>query len=113
MIDQLFTWVDHRFALSRSGRHLLNKIFPDQVEEVLLLAPGVREAAVVGIADDRLGEVPVAFIVGEATDVELEALCREHLTPYKIPVAFKRVEALPRSEIGKVLRQRLAVNSGP
>ena len=85
-----------------------NKVFPDQVEEVLLLASGVREAAVVGIPDDRLGEVPVAFVVGEVDEEELTSLCREPLVPYKIPVMFRRVDSLPRSEVGKVLRQRLA-----
>ena len=42
------------------------------------------------------------------TDDELRAVCREHLAPYKVPVAFHRVDALPRSEVGKVLRRELA-----
>lgn len=101
-----FVWIEGRKSdlINRGG----NKVFPDQVEEVLKLADGVVEAAVVGVPDDRLGEVPVAFVVGDAEDAELEALCREHLAPYKVPVAFRRVERLPRSEIGKVLRSELA-----
>ena len=75
---------------------------------MLLLASGVREAAVVAVPDERLGQVPVAFFVGQASDDELESLCRQHLTPYKIPVAYRRVDALPRSEVGKVLRSELA-----
>jgi acyl-CoA synthetase (AMP-forming)/AMP-acid ligase II len=67
----------------------------------------VREVAVVGCPDDRLGEVPVAFVVGDAPDDELEALCRQHLTAYKIPVSFRRMGVLPRSEVGKVLRRAL------
>ena len=74
---------------------------------MLCLAPGISEAAVVGVPDDRLGEVPVAFVVGDATDEELTALCREHLVPYKVPVAFERVDALPRTEVGKVIRREL------
>jgi long-chain acyl-CoA synthetase len=101
-----FVWIEGRTSdlIIRGG----NKVFPDQVEEVLLLLPGVREAAVAGVSDDRLGEVPVAFVVGDATDAELQAVCRENLAPYKIPVAFERVEAIPRSEVGKVQRRRLA-----
>jgi long-chain acyl-CoA synthetase len=57
----------------------------------------------------------VAFIVGEARDDELQRLCREHLTAYKVPVAFRRLDALPRSEVGKVLRRALvdAATTGP
>ncbi len=101
-----FVWIEGRTSdlIIRGG----NKVFPDQVEEVLLLLPGVREAVVAGVPDDRLGEVPVAFVVGDATDDELRAVCRENLVPYKIPVAFERVDAIPRSEVGKVQRRQLA-----
>ena len=100
-----FVWIEGRAGdlINRGG----NKVFPEQVEEVLCLAPGISEAAVVGVPDDRLGEVPVAFVVGDATDEELTALCREHLVPYKVPVAFVRVDALPRTEVGKVMRREL------
>jgi long-chain acyl-CoA synthetase len=100
-----FVWIEGRAGdlINRGG----NKVFPEQVEEVLCLAPGVSEAAVVGVPDERLGEVPVAFVVGDATDEELIALCREHLVPYKVPVAFERVDELPRTEVGKVLRREL------
>lgn len=100
-----FVWIEGRVSdlINRGG----NKVFPGQVEEVLCLSPKINEAAVVGVPDERLGEVPVAFVVGTATDHELEQLCREHLAPYKIPVSFRRVTALPRSEVGKVLRRDL------
>ena len=100
-----FVWIEGRAGdlINRGG----NKVFPEQVEEVLCLAPGISEAAVVGVPDDRLGEVPVAFVVGDATDEELTALCREHLVPYKVPVAFVRVDSLPRTEVGKVMRRDL------
>jgi long-chain acyl-CoA synthetase len=76
---------------------------------VLLLSPGVSEVAVVGLPDERLGEVPVAFVVGGASDAELGQLCRDHLVAYKIPVSFRRIDALPRSEVGKVLRRELVL----
>jgi acyl-CoA synthetase (AMP-forming)/AMP-acid ligase II len=103
--DSGFVWIEGRATdLINRGGH---KVFPDQVEEVLLLVPGVEAAAVAGVPDARLGEVPVAFVVGDASDPELEAACREHLVPYKVPVAFSRVPAIPRSEVGKVLRRQL------
>lgn len=90
-----------------------NKVFPDAVEEVLRLHRSVADVAVVGVPDDRLGEVPVAFIVGEGIDeTALIAHCREHLVAYKIPVAFVSVDSLPRSEIGKVLRRSLVERWG-
>jgi alkylation response protein AidB-like acyl-CoA dehydrogenase len=51
--------------------------------------------------------VPVAFVVGDAREPALEAWCRERLVPYKVPVAFRLVDALPRNETGKVLRRSL------
>ena len=100
-----FVWIEGRVGdvINRGG----NKVFPGQVEEVLLLSRGVREVAVVGLPDERLGEVPVAFVVGDAPDTELDRLCRDHLVAYKIPVAFRHVQELPKSEVGKVLRREL------
>jgi long-chain acyl-CoA synthetase len=102
-----FVWIEGRASdvINRGG----NKVFPEHVEEVLRLVPGVAEVAVVGVADERLGEVPVAYVVTTAAvaDDDLVAACRAHLAPYKIPVAFRRVGALPRSEVGKVLRREL------
>ncbi len=105
--DDGFVWIEGRAGdvINRGG----NKVFPEQVEEVLRLATGVSDAAVVGVPDARLGEVPVAFVVTnhDTSDEELLGLCREHLAPYKTPVAFHRVDALPRSEVGKILRREL------
>jgi long-chain acyl-CoA synthetase len=102
-----FVWIEGRAGdlINRGG----NKVFPEHVEEVLRLAPGVVDAAVVGAPDARLGEVPVAFLVttGEVDDDVVAAVCREHLVAYKVPVAFRRIDALPRSDVGKVLRREL------
>jgi acyl-CoA synthetase (AMP-forming)/AMP-acid ligase II len=85
------------------------KVHPGEVEEVLRLSPAVADAAVAGAPDDRLGEVPVAFVVEAApvSDADLDALCRQHLAPYKVPVRFERVASLPRNDVGKVLRTAL------
>ncbi|HZQ58043.1 MAG TPA: AMP-binding protein [Acidimicrobiales bacterium] len=102
-----FVWIEGRVSdvINRGG----NKVFPAEVEEVLRLCPGVEDAAVVGVADERLGEVPVAFVTGAApADADLDAQCRAVLAPYKVPVAYHRLDALPRSEAGKVLRAELA-----
>ena len=104
-----FVWIDGRAGdvINRGG----NKVFPEAVEEVLRLSAAVDEVAVVGAPDERLGEVPVAFVVGRPVpDDELSTLCRQHLVPYKVPAAFHWVDALPRSEIGKVLRAELAAS---
>jgi acyl-CoA synthetase (AMP-forming)/AMP-acid ligase II len=106
-----FVWIEGRLSdmVNRGGL----KVHPGEVEEVLRLSPAVADAAVVGVPDDRLGEVPVAFVVPAAAadgvdGDELEALCRRHLAPYKVPVRFDRVDALPRNEAGKLLRRELA-----
>ena len=108
--DEGFVWIEGRAGdlINRGG----NKVFPESVEEVLRLSPAVHDVAVVGRSDARLGEVPVAFLVGESVpDTELDALCREHLVAYKVPVAYVWIAELPRSEIGKVLRRDLAESS--
>lgn len=105
--DDGFVWIEGRAGdlINRGG----NKVFPNSVEEVLRLSPAVDDAAVVGAPDARLGEVPVAFLVGRpVADAELVALCRDHLVAYKVPVAFIWVDELPRSEVGKILRKDLA-----
>jgi acyl-CoA synthetase (AMP-forming)/AMP-acid ligase II len=101
-----FVWIAGRASdvINRGG----NKVFPGDVEEVLRLSPAVAEVAVVGAPDDRLGEVPVAFFTGNpARGGELDSLCRDHLAPYKVPVAFHHVTQLPRNEMGKLLRAEL------
>ena len=101
-----FVWLEGRLSdlINRGG----NKVHPSEIEEVLVAVPGIREAAVVGVSDSRVGEVPVAFVAGD-TDSDLEAVCRRHLAAYKVPVRFEWVDRLPRSETGKVLRRELAV----
>jgi acyl-CoA synthetase (AMP-forming)/AMP-acid ligase II len=111
--DDGFVWIEGRVGevINRGG----NKVFPAHVEEVLRLSSSVTDAAVIGVPDERLGEVPVAFYVGDDVPAaDLEALCREHLVAYKVPVAFHRIDELPRSEAGKLLRRDLvAVNPMP
>ena len=107
--DDGFVWIEGRVSdmVNRGGL----KVFPAEVEEVLLSSPDVADVAVVGGPDDRLGEVPVAFVVPAAgvapSSDGLSDYCRAHLAPYKVPVRFEVVEALPRNEVGKVLKAEL------
>jgi acyl-CoA synthetase (AMP-forming)/AMP-acid ligase II len=82
------------------------KVFPGEVEEVIRLSPQIADAAVVGVPDDRLGEVPWAFVVLHPGAIlepaALTAAAREKLLPYKVPVRFVQLDELPRTEVGKV-----------
>jgi malonyl-CoA/methylmalonyl-CoA synthetase len=84
-------------------------IYPREIEELLAELPGIREAAVVGVKDARRGEVPVAYVVcGDDVDfTALEAQVRAQLASFKVPRGFVRVEALPRTALGKVQRHLL------
>lgn len=108
-----FLWLDGRVSdmINRGGL----KVFPGTVEDVLVAAGGVREAAVVGVPDERLGEVPWAFVVRADTTVSedgLVAWCRERLTPYRVPVRIVFVEQLPRNDVGKVVKRELVAMAG-
>ncbi len=80
-------------------------IYPREIEELLL--EHVAEAAVVGVPDDVRGEVPVAYIAGEFDAAELERVCREQLASFKVPRRFVRVDAIPRTALGKVQKHLL------
>jgi malonyl-CoA/methylmalonyl-CoA synthetase len=84
-------------------------IYPREIEEVLLETPGIREAVVVGVPDARRGELPVAYVVADVTldSAALEATCRRALASFKVPRAFVRVDALPRTALGKVQKHLL------
>jgi acyl-CoA synthetase (AMP-forming)/AMP-acid ligase II len=107
--DDGFVWIDGRVSamVNRGGL----KVFPDEVEEHLREHPAIADAAVAGVPDDRLGEVPWAFVVLEpGASIEADALrdwCRPRMAAYKVPAGVTVVDELPRNEIGKLLRQEL------
>lgn len=86
-------------------------VYPKEVEEVLYRHPMVQEAAVVGIPDGYRGEAVKAFVVlkqgEECSAEELIALCRAHLTAYKVPRSVEFREALPKTTVGKILKRTL------
>ena len=88
-------------------------VYPAEVERVLLDHPGVREASVLGVPDDRLGEAVVAALVAN-DDVDPDTLpeavvafCREYLAHYKVPSRMLVLDGLPRNALGKVVKADL------
>ena len=87
------------------------KVFPNQIEDVVALHPGVAEVAAIGVPDDKSGEVVKIVVVKADQALTEQALlehCRHHLTGYKVPKIVEfRSEPLPKSNIGKTLRREL------
>ncbi|WP_394713549.1 AMP-binding protein [uncultured Roseibium sp.] len=86
-------------------------VYPAEVEKVLTTHPAILEAVVIGVEDERWGEVGAAFLVerpGTTIDTAgLPAWCRERLAPYKIPKSFQVANDLPRTAAGKVRKNIL------
>jgi fatty-acyl-CoA synthase len=89
-------------------------IASSEVERVIYEMPEVAEVAVIGVADDRWGEKPVAVVVpapGATLDhARLAAHCEGKLARFKIPKALVLRDALPRNPSGKVLKRVLREN---
>lgn len=86
------------------------KVYPNEVEDVAVRQPGVREAAAIGIPDPQSGEAVKLFIVRKdptLTEAAVIAHARENLTGYKIPRKVEFVDELPKSNVGKVIRRVL------
>jgi long-chain acyl-CoA synthetase len=86
-------------------------VFPSEVEEVLVQAPGVREAAVIGVPSEETGEAVKAFVVREtgavADPAEIRQYAETRLARFKCPVEIEVVDHLPHSVTGKVAKGRL------
>ena len=85
-------------------------VYPNEVEDVLAKHPGVMESAVIGLPDEHSGEAVVAYVVRKDPNLaadELRQFCREHMTGYKVPRRIEFREALPKTNVGKVLRRAL------
>jgi len=85
-------------------------IYPREIEELLLEQPGIKEATVVGVADPIRGEVPVAYVVADEKtwdEATLKPRLATQLASFKLPKAFVRVDALPRTALGKVQKHLL------
>lgn len=86
-------------------------VYPAEIEDVIYEHPAVREVAVVGIPDEKLGEVPKAYVVvkqgQQVTGEEITAYCAARLAKYKIPRAVESVSEIPKSPVGKILKRVL------
>ncbi len=114
--EEGYVWVvDRKKDMIISGGE---NIYCAEVENVLAGHPAIAEVAVIGRADERWGEVPVAIVAlgasapGELSLADLDQFLTERLARYKHPKALQIVEALPRNPAGKVLKTELRARFG-
>ncbi len=105
-----FYVVDRKKNMFISGGE---NVYPAEVEAVLNNHPAIKESAVIGIADEKWGEVGLAFVVQDSSkkmsSEELKTYCLENLAKFKIPTQFKIIESLPRNDSGKIDRKKLEI----
>jgi len=86
-------------------------VYPREIEEVLYANPNIAEAAVIGKADEKLGEEVVAVVTlkegADCTPDDIKAYCKERLAAYKYPREVRIVDALPMGPTGKILKKEL------
>ena len=90
------------------------RIYPGEIEEVLMKHPHVNDACVVGVPDPTRGQNAVATLVlqkglygSPQLEEELNALCKDNLSLYKTPRRFRYVEELPKTATGKTIRKKV------
>ncbi len=89
-------------------------IYPIEVEQIILSHPNVEEAAVIGVKDDKWGEIVRAFIVANSLDVTKEDIlkhCKGRLAPYKLPKQIHFIKELPKTDIGKIDKVKLGIEA--
>jgi long-chain acyl-CoA synthetase len=85
-------------------------VYPNEVEEVVAMCPGVLECAVVGVPDEKTGEAVKLVVVKKdagLTEETLRKFCRDNLTGYKQPRVIEFRTELPKTPVGKILRREL------
>ena len=85
-------------------------VYPNEIEDVIAMHPGVLEVAAVGVPDEKSGEVPKVFVVKKdpnLTEKEVIDFCRDKLTAYKRPKHVEFRTELPKTNVGKILRREL------
>jgi long-chain acyl-CoA synthetase len=85
-------------------------VYPNEIENVVAMHPGVLECAAVGVPDAKSGEAVKLFIVRKDAALTAEAVvkhCREHMTAYKVPREIEFRAELPKTNVGKILRREL------
>jgi fatty-acyl-CoA synthase len=105
--DGIFHIVDRWKDMYISGGE---NVYPAEVENVLYQHPAVVLASVIGVPDDKWGEVGKAFVVvnaGACSPDELRSWCRERLAAFKVPAGFQFMTDLPRNATGKIMKKEL------
>jgi len=85
-------------------------VYPNEIEQVVAMHPGVLECAVIGVADEHSGEVPKVYVVRkdpQLTEHDVLEHCRKELTGYKRPKYVEFRTELPKTNVGKILRRAL------
>ena len=85
-------------------------VYPNEIEGVVVEMDGVLEAAAIGIADEKSGEIVKLFVVRNNESVTAEDIvsyCRKNLTGYKVPKKIEFRDDLPKTNVGKILRRAL------
>lgn len=85
-------------------------VYPNEVEDVVAQHPGVREVACIGVPDERSGEAVKIVVVRKDPSLQADELlrhCRDNMTAYKVPRHVEFRDALPKSNVGKILRREL------
>jgi len=85
-------------------------VYPNEIEDVAVTHPGVREAGAVGVPDAKSGEAVKLVVVRKdptLTEAQLIDHCRQYLTAYKVPRHVEFRDDLPRTAVGKILRREL------
>ena len=109
MDDQGYLYlVDRRNDMLISGGE---NVYPAEVEMAIDAIDGVEESAVIGIPDEKWGEVPIAFVVlvdgVELDEAAIVEACTQALARYKVPKQVRFIDELPKNQLGKILRREL------
>ncbi len=106
--DGYFYIVDRKKSLIKVSGF---QVWPNEVEQVLISHPSIKEAGVGGVPDPARGEKVIAWVVlknnVELNEEEIQNWCKQNLAPYKIPSEFYFLQSLPRTTVGKILRREL------
>jgi long-chain acyl-CoA synthetase len=89
-------------------------VYPNEIESVVAMLPGVLECAVIGVPDEHSGEVPKLFVVkrdASLTEADIRKHCEANLTGYKRPKTIEFRKELPKTNVGKILRRALREES--
>src|SRR5882724_9072862 len=85
-------------------------VYPNEIEAVVALHPGVLECACIGVPDEKSGEAVKIVVVRKdpnLTEDQLREHCKKNLTGYKVPRHYEFRNALPKTNVGKILRREL------